>query len=112
FGHCPSRTKACLCVPMHLLSSSASNARFAIRVQCCTSLDHSCEQVNGTAPVQHKVESDGPVRSVGSVRYSMFTGLIEEIGTIKSIERGISSARIEISAPGISADAAIGDSIS
>ena len=42
----------------------------------------------------------------------MFTGLIEEIGTIKSVEKGFSSARLEVLAPGISGDAAIGDSIS
>jgi riboflavin synthase len=42
----------------------------------------------------------------------MFTGLIEEIGVVRAVTNGESSARIEITAPGIGADAAIGDSIS
>jgi riboflavin synthase len=42
----------------------------------------------------------------------MFTGLIEEIGEIKSIEKGNKSARIIIKAEGILKDTKIGDSIS
>jgi riboflavin synthase len=45
-------------------------------------------------------------------RDTMFTGLIEEIGVVSDISRGVSSARIIIAASGIAADTAIGDSIS
>ena len=42
----------------------------------------------------------------------MFTGLIEEIGVVHTVERGNASARITIQAPLIAKDAAVGDSIS
>src|SRR5689334_18175031 len=42
----------------------------------------------------------------------MFTGLIEEIGTVVGLEKASASARIAIQAPLIARDAAIGDSIS
>ncbi len=42
----------------------------------------------------------------------MFTGLIEEIGEIKSIEKGANSARITIKADAVLKDTKIGDSIS
>ncbi len=41
----------------------------------------------------------------------MFTGLIEEVGTVQGIERGISSARFTIQADKVTQDAQIGDSI-
>lgn len=41
----------------------------------------------------------------------MFTGIIEELGTVKSIRKGASSAVLCIEAPGILADTKIGDSI-
>jgi len=41
----------------------------------------------------------------------MFTGLIEEVGTVKNIERGEASARFTIGATRVMEDARIGDSI-
>lgn len=42
----------------------------------------------------------------------MFTGIIEEIGVIKSVQRGKNSARLTISAKSILEDVKLGDSIS
>lgn len=42
----------------------------------------------------------------------MFTGLIEEIGTIKSIRKGAKSIRLQVSASKIMDDVKLGDSIS
>ena len=41
----------------------------------------------------------------------MFTGIVEEIGTIKSIKKGAKSAQIEILAKNIFSDLKIGDSV-
>lgn len=41
----------------------------------------------------------------------MFTGIIEELGTVKSVRKGAQSAVLEVEAPGILAGAHIGDSI-
>jgi riboflavin synthase len=41
----------------------------------------------------------------------MFTGIIEEVGTVASIERGDGSARFTVSANTVSRDAQLGDSI-
>src|SRR5262249_9558012 len=42
----------------------------------------------------------------------MFTGLIEEIGTVSAVDKGRESARITIQAPLIAPDSQIGDSVS
>src|SRR5262245_61771003 len=42
----------------------------------------------------------------------MFTGLIEEIGTVSAVKKGAASARITLQAPLIAKDAGVGDSIS
>lgn len=41
----------------------------------------------------------------------MFTGIIEEVGTVRNISKGGSSAKIEIAAKGIMDDVKLGDSI-
>ncbi len=41
----------------------------------------------------------------------MFTGIIEELGSVKSIRKGSASAMLCIEAPGVLADTRIGDSI-
>ena len=41
----------------------------------------------------------------------MFTGIIEEVGVVKSIQRGAASSFIQISADTVLSDAHIGDSI-
>ncbi|HEX5323344.1 MAG TPA: riboflavin synthase, partial [Capsulimonadaceae bacterium] len=42
----------------------------------------------------------------------MFTGIIEEVGTVKSIERADEHARLSVSGKGIAQDTRVGDSIS
>lgn len=42
----------------------------------------------------------------------MFTGLVEEVGTVVSVERQDGGARVTVEAPRVSVDAAVGDSIS
>lgn len=41
----------------------------------------------------------------------MFTGIIEEVGTIKNIKKGIHSATLDISAKTVISDLALGDSV-
>ena len=41
----------------------------------------------------------------------MFTGIIEEVGTIKNIKKGIHSATLEISSKTVNSDIALGDSV-
>lgn len=41
----------------------------------------------------------------------MFTGIIEEVGTIKSIKKGVHSAVLDISAKAVTSDVSLGDSI-
>jgi riboflavin synthase len=41
----------------------------------------------------------------------MFTGIVEELGAVRRVERGAQSARLTLSAPTVVADAAPGDSI-
>jgi len=41
----------------------------------------------------------------------MFTGIIEEVGTIKNIKKGIHSATLEIFAKTVTSDLALGDSV-
>lgn len=42
----------------------------------------------------------------------MFTGIVEELGTVAAIEAAAGSARLEVSCEVVTADAAVGDSIS
>ena len=41
----------------------------------------------------------------------MFTGIIEELGTVVGVDRGAASVRVHISGPLVTSDAAVGDSI-
>jgi riboflavin synthase len=41
----------------------------------------------------------------------MFTGIVEELGTVVSIDRADTSARVRISGPRVTSDARVGDSI-
>jgi riboflavin synthase len=41
----------------------------------------------------------------------MFTGIVEELGKVVSVDRGDTSARVEISGPKVTSDATVGDSI-
>jgi len=42
----------------------------------------------------------------------MFTGIVEELGEVTSIERGETSARLTVSGPTVVSDASLGDSVS